>query len=179
MRRKAKVINFGIIYGMGVNALRANLGSSREDAQKFYDDYFAAFPTIRAYFDKVKDDATRSGYTVTLFGRRRYFPGLKSHLPFMRASAERMAMNAPLQGTAADVVKIAMREADKVISEGGYTKQVYLLLQIHDELIFEIKDNLVDKLVPTIKKKMEECTPLRVPLTVNVGIGQRWGELKA
>jgi DNA polymerase-1 len=158
--------------------LRANLGSSRADAQKFYDDYFAAFPKIRSYFDRVKDDAARCGYTVTLFGRRRYFPGFKSHIPFIRASAERMAMNAPLQGTAADIVKIAMRETDKVITLGGYTEQAWLLLQIHDELVFEIKDNLVDKLVPLIKKAMEECVSLKIPLTTNVGIGQRWGELK-
>ncbi|MEI6494839.1 MAG: DNA polymerase, partial [bacterium] len=179
MRRQAKVINFGIIYGMGVNALRANLGSSREDAQKFYDDYFAAFPTIRAYFDRVKDDAARSGYTLTFFGRRRYFPGIKSRLPFLRASAERMAMNAPLQGTAADVVKIAMREADQIIVSGRYSKQASLLLQIHDELVFEIKDNLVDEIVPIIKKTMENCVSFKVPLVTNVGVGQRWGELKA
>lgn len=111
MRRKAKVINFGIIYGMGINALKENLGGTREEAQKFYDAYFTNFPAIGAYFDRVIKDARKKGYTETYFGRRRSFEGIRSSIPYIRAAAERMAMNAPIQGTAADVIKIAMKKA--------------------------------------------------------------------
>jgi len=178
MRRQAKVINFGIIYGMGVNALKTNLGTSREEAQKFYDDYFATFPTIRAYFDEVVSSAYRNGYTETLFGRRRYFPELKSHLPFIRAGAERMAMNAPLQGTAADLVKMAMIKVEKLLETEKLKKRVHFLLQIHDELMFEIEENLADKISPLIDGVMESVFPLSVPLATNWAIGKNWSELK-
>lgn len=178
MRRQAKVINFGIIYGMGVNALKTNLGTSRDEAQKFYDDYFATFPTIRAYFDEVVSSAYRNGYTETLFGRRRYFPELKSHLPFIRASAERMAMNAPLQGTAADLVKMAMIKVEKLLITEKVKKQVHFLLQIHDELMFEIDEKLADKISPLIDEAMKTVFPLSVPLATNWAIGKNWSELK-
>ena len=108
MRRQAKVINFGILFGMGVNALKQNLGSTREEAQKYLNDYFEAFSGLATYLDKVKSETARIGYTETFFGRRRYFEGIKSKLPFIRAAAERMAINAPIQGTEADIIKIAM-----------------------------------------------------------------------
>ena len=111
MRRRAKVINFGILYGMGVTALTQNLGTTRAEAQAFHDAYFAEFPTIKAYLDGVLETAKKKGYTETLFGRKRYFKDLRSTLPFMRAMAERMAVNAPIQGTAADIMKIGMRQA--------------------------------------------------------------------
>lgn len=175
MRRKAKVINFGIIYGMGVTALQGNLGGTRAEAQEFYDNYFAKFPKIAGYFEKVKREAAKIGYTETLFGRRRYFPGFGSSMPFVRAMAERMAMNAPIQGTAADVVKLAMIQVDKVISGN---ESVSMLLQVHDELIFEIKKDAVDVVVPVIKNTMEQVGELSVPLAVDVSIGEKWGEMK-
>src|SRR3989338_7595867 len=143
MRRRAKVINFGIIYGMGVSALRANLGSSREEAQQFYDQYFLAFPKIADYFEKTKSDAKKKGYTETIFGRRRHFPNLRSRIPFMKAMAERMAQNAPIQGTAADFVKIAIVRVEEALHKEKLDKNVDLLLQVHDELIFEV-DILVE-----------------------------------
>ncbi len=183
MRRRAKVINFGIIYGMGVNALKANLGSTREEAQEFYDQYFVAFPTIAAYFEKVKKDATKKGYTETLFGRRRQFPNLRSRIPFMKAMAERMAMNAPLQGTAADFVKIAMQRTDQAIGKAKLEKDVTLLLQVHDELIYEVADDakiiaqaraiITDAMEAVAKGTKGEDTPLRV----DVKQGYRWGSL--
>lgn len=176
MRRKAKVINFGIIYGMGVNALRANLGTSREEAQKFYDNYFITFPTIREYFDNVISGAYKKGYTETLFGRRRYFPELKSQLPFMRAGAERMAMNAPLQGTAADLIKLAMIKADQELKKAKLDGQAHLLLQIHDELMFEVEEGMVTQAANVIKDAMESAGQLTVPITVHWGEGERWGE---
>ncbi|MFA5022883.1 MAG: DNA polymerase [Candidatus Paceibacterota bacterium] len=178
MRRRAKVINFGIIYGMGVNALRANLGTTRDEAQSFMDNYFASFPTIKKYFELVIDGARKRGYTETLFGRRRYLPALKSPLPQIKASAERMAMNAPLQGTAADIIKLAMIRADKDINEAGLDKDVFLLLQIHDELIFEIKEGLADKVLPIIKQAMEKVVDLPVPIEVSSAIGRSWGEME-
>ncbi|OHA79779.1 MAG: hypothetical protein A2675_04200 [Candidatus Yonathbacteria bacterium RIFCSPHIGHO2_01_FULL_51_10] len=178
MRRKAKVINFGIIYGMGVNALRANLGGTREEAQQFYDAYFQNFPAIGAYFDAVIADARKKGYTTTYFGRRRSLEGLRSSLPFVRAGAERMAMNAPIQGTAADIIKIAMRKAREALDKKGLLAHVHLLLQVHDELIYEIEKDHVAEALPIIKRAMEEAVDFPIPLSINVSTGPSWGELK-
>jgi DNA polymerase-1 len=129
MRRKAKIINFGILYGMGVTALRKNLGedTDRAEAQKFYNDYFTKFAGLANYLDKVKAETSRKGYTETFFGRRRYFEGINSKLPFIKAMAERMAINAPIQGTNADIVKIAMRRIDEYIKEEKLENDVYLI----------------------------------------------------
>jgi DNA polymerase-1 len=178
MRRKAKVINFGIIYGMGVNALKANLGSTREEAQKFYDHFFATFPKIREYFDNVISGAYKKGYTETRFGRRRYFPELGSQLPYLRAGAERMAMNAPLQGTAADLVKIAIVRADQELERKKLDTKAHLLLQIHDELMYEIENESVDEAAKVIEEAMEKAGEMRVPLRVNWGAGKSWGEIE-
>ncbi len=183
MRRQAKVINFGILYGMGVNALRANLGekTTRADAQKFYNEYFKVFSGLANYLNKVKSEANRKGYTETFFGRRRYFEGIKSPIPFIRAAAERAAINAPIQGTNADVVKIAMARIDEMIKKDELEKEVYPLLQIHDELMYEIKDSLVEKVAPKIKKIMEEVINPKdiygIKLTTSFAKGKNWGEM--
>lgn len=184
MRRRAKVINFGIIYGMGVSALKQNLGSTREEAQEFYDQYFITFPAIARYFEKVKIDASAKGYTETLFGRRRQFPNMRSKIPFMKAMAERMAMNAPLQGTAADFVKIAMIRSDEAINAAKLEKQVELILQVHDELIFEVVDDkdVIKKAEQIITEAMAgvamKTSGESIPLTVDIAKGTRWGSLK-
>ncbi len=182
MRRKAKVINFGILYGMGVNALKANLGSTREEAQKFYDDYFKTFSTLASYLNGVKAETAKIGYTTTLYGRRRYFEGIKSKLPFIRAAAERMAINAPIQGTQADIVKLAMREIDKHIKKEKAEDDVRLLLQIHDELIYEIKDNKVKEYAKVIREIMEKIMTKDktkgVPILANASCGENWGEME-
>jgi DNA polymerase-1 len=186
MRRRAKVINFGILYGMGVNALRQNLGGERKDAQIFYDNYFAQFPTIADYLQSVKKFALEHGYTQTLFGRRRYFPGIKSKIPFIKAMAERMAINAPIQGTAtADIIKIGMKKAHDALSEAGLIDDVHMVLQVHDELVYEIRDNVVDKAKDIIIDSMCNAIPHEflkgieaVPLDVGVGVGHSWGDLK-
>ncbi len=185
MRRRAKVINFGILYGMGVNALKDNLGTDRKEAQIFYDNYFAQFPTIAAYLESIKIFAKEKGYTLTLFGRKRYFPGIKSPLPFLRAMAERMAINAPIQGTAADIIKISMKKVDEELRNAKIQDEVKLVLQVHDELIFEIKKDRVDQAVEIIKKAMKNVMPIEflndlesVPFEVSFGIGKNWGELK-
>lgn len=177
MRRRAKIINFGIMYGMGVSALKVNLGTDRAEAQKFYDDYFEKFNGLAKYLDQVKAEALRLGYTETFFGRRRYFEGLKSKLPFMRAMAERMAINAPIQGTEADIVKLAMSKVDEILPEGAY-----LLLQVHDELVYEIKEGLVKDLAPKIKKIMEGVIDPKetkgIICTVDIKVGDNWGEME-
>jgi DNA polymerase-1 len=177
MRRKAKVINFGIIYGMGVNSLKANLGGTRKEAQEFYDNYFKAFPKIAAYFDGVKKDANKKGFTETMFGRRRYFKGIKSSIPYIRAMAERMAINAPIQGTAADVIKIAMKKADEKLKAEGLADKAHLLLQIHDELIYEVEDSVVPKVKEAVREAMENFPDIPLPLTVHVSVGKRWGDM--
>ena len=186
MRRRAKVINFGILYGMGVTALSQNLGSNRKDAQIFYDNYFNQFPTIAKYLEGIKIFAREHGYTQTLFGRKRYFPSINSPLPFMKAMAERMATNAPIQGTAtADIIKIGMKNAEDELEKAGIINSARIVLQVHDELVYEIKKDEIDKSVEIIKKAMINAIPkdiingmTPVPLDVTVGIGNNWGELK-
>lgn len=178
MRRRAKVVNFGIVYGMGVNALKTTLGGTRAEAQDFYNKYFETFPKIAGYFDGVKAEARRSGYTQTLFGRRRYFGGINSKLPFIRAMAERMAINAPVQGTGADIIKMAMKKVDTSLVKAGLKNEVKLLLQIHDELFYEVKDSEIEKTKEIIKTAMENFPDIPVPLTVNITAGKRWGEME-
>lgn len=186
MRRQAKVINFGIIYGMGVNALRANLGSDRKTAQDFYNTYFERFPGLRDYLDGVKADAMKKGYTETLFGRRRYFPALKSKLPFIRAQAERMAINAPIQGTAtADIIKLALTHVADRLKKEKLDAKVFPLLQVHDELVFEIKDDAIEKASAIIKEEMEGILKNSfiaydspVPLVVDIVTAKAWGDMK-
>jgi DNA polymerase-1 len=182
MRRKAKVINFGIMYGMGVSALKQNLGTDRAEAQKFYDDYFNKFSGLASYLDAVKSDAVRVGYTETLFGRRRYFEGIKSKIPFIRAMAERMAINAPIQGTEADIVKLAMIKVNEYLIQENLLAKVGLLLQVHDELVFEMPADLVEKISPQIKEIMENVVDLEktkgVVCQVEYKVGDNWGEMK-
>ncbi len=186
MRRKAKVINFGILYGMGVSALRQNLGGDRKDAQIFYDNYFAQFPTIAAYLESVKEFARKTGYTETLFGRKRYFPGIKSHISFIKAMAERMAINAPIQGTAtADIIKIGMKNADTDLDKAGLLNDVNLVMQVHDELVYEVKKEVLPKAIEVIENAMKNAIPKdflkgleSVPLAVSYGHGKNFGELK-
>jgi len=182
MRRKAKTINFGVLFGMGVSALKTNLKTDRAEAQEFYNNYFSTFSGLAAYLDQVKADAERKGYTETMFGRRRYFAGFKSSLPFIRASAERMAINAPIQGTEADIVKISMKRVDDVIKKKGWQKDVRLVLQVHDEIVYEVRDDLVEEAGKEIKKIMEAVIPqsqtLGVPIASEAAFGKNWGEMK-
>jgi DNA polymerase-1 len=186
MRRKAKVINFGIIYGMGVSALRKNLGGTREEAQKFYDNYFNQFFGVRDYLEKVKQDALKNSYTETLFGRRRYFPNIKSRIPFLKNMAERTAMNAPVQGTAtADIIKLAIRFAEEDLKKAALLEKAHLVLQIHDELVYEIREEALAQSVEIIEKAMENVLErsylhhkTEIPLLVHYGVGDNFMEVK-
>ncbi|MBA3789176.1 hypothetical protein H0X32_02140 [Patescibacteria group bacterium] len=181
MRRRAKIINFGILYGMGVNALRAQLGTSTGEAHQFLDDYFTTFKRLAEYLEEVRGYARKNGYTETLFGRRREFAGIKSALPYVRAQAERMAINAPIQGTQADLIKLAMVRIDEMLTEEGADEDAYLLLQVHDELVFEIKEERVSALSVGIKEIMESVMKGRethgVPIIAEAKVGPSWGEM--
>jgi len=178
-RRRAKIINFGLLYGMGVNALQQGLGTSRGEAQEFFEQYLAAFPKLAGYIDSVKALASKQGYTETMFGRRRYLDGIKSPIPYVRAAAERMAINAPMQGSQADIIKLAMVEIDKLL---GGAKDAYQLLQVHDELVFEIAKDKIEHYAPKIKKIMEDALPLKdakgVPIVAEGKVGPNWGEMQ-
>ncbi len=180
MRTKAKVINFGVMYGMGVTALQKNIGTNRETAQKFLDEYFTKFAGLSEYLEKVKKETVQKGYTETFFGRRRYFPDIHSKLPFMKASAERMAINAPIQGTEADIIKLAMIEIDKFLEKKSLKNDVRLLLQVHDELVYEIKDDLVKTISPEVRKMMEGVIDPKktsgIIIEADASAGDNWAE---
>ncbi|TSC68149.1 MAG: DNA polymerase I, partial [Parcubacteria group bacterium Gr01-1014_56] len=181
-RRAAKVINFGILYGMGVTALQQSLGTSRAEAQEFYNQYFEAFPCLASYIDEIKASAAKEGYVKTHFGRRRYFDGIKSPIPFVRAAAERMAVNAPMQGTQADIVKLAMVRIQEYLKEQSALDGAHLLLQVHDELVFEVEEDRAKELAPRIKEIMESIVPIKesngIPFLAEGKVGPNWGEMK-
>lgn len=185
MRRQAKVINFGILYGMGVNALKQNLGdgTSRAEAQEFLNAYFNTFTQLAEYLEESKRLARQHGYTTTLFGRRRHFPGITSSAPFIRAQAERMAINAPIQGTSADITKIAMVRVQQYIEELQLQNEVKLLLQVHDELMFEVTDEKIEAVVPTLRELMTDVLKDKethgVPIEAEIKTGTNWEEMNA
>jgi DNA polymerase-1 len=175
MRRKAKAINFGILYGMGVTSLKEGMHVERAEAQAFYDQYKATFTRLMEYLEEVKAYAWKHGYTVTLLGRRREVPLLKSPLPFLRAQGERIAINAPIQGTSADVIKLAMIDADVYIKEKKLQDKVKLSLQIHDELVFEldadIAESVADDLVVVLENVLKKRNLSNLPLVASRSLG--------
>lgn len=183
MRRRAKIINFGILYGMGVNALRSSLGEgvSREEASSFLEGYFANYPQLAKWVEFTKRDAALKGYAETVFGRRRHLPGFKSVLPHLRAQAERFAINAPIQGTQADIIKLAMVKADELIAEKGWG-EVKLILQVHDELVYEVPERLAEEAAAAIRAVMESVAPTDelsgVPIVAEAAVGHDWGSME-
>ncbi len=177
LRQQAKAINFGILYGQGPHGLAQSAGISYERAQEFIQLYFAAFPGVKKYIERTIAQAREKGYVETLFGRRRYLPEINSSSAVLRKAAERMAINAPLQGTAADLIKAAMLKIQKKIEKDF--PQIKMVLQIHDELIFEAPKK--DILTPAreFQKIMENIYPLEVPIVVTKRAGKNWGELKS
>jgi DNA polymerase-1 len=182
MRRRAKVINFGILYGMGTTALRAQLGTSASEAQKFYDDYFNTFTRLAQYLEETRGYARKHGFTETFYGRRREFPGMKSPLPYVRAQAERMAINAPIQGTEADIVKLAMVQVDELLAAEGLKDDAHLILQVHDELVYEARTDKLPALTEKIRRAMEDAFPKGdakgVPILVEAKAGKDWGSMQ-
>ena len=180
IRRKAKAINFGIVYGISAFGLANQLGVSRTEAKEFIDNYFERFPGIRKFMDKVIEDCKQDGYVETLFGRRIHIGGINEKNPMRRNYAERQAINAPIQGTAADIIKRAMIRIPGALEKAGLERDVIMLLQVHDELIFEVPEALVNDAIPIIKSVMEGAASpaqsLEVPLIVDAGTGDNWRE---
>ncbi|MBQ2999661.1 MAG: DNA polymerase I [Clostridia bacterium] len=176
LRKKAKAVNFGILYGIGEYSLSEDLGISRAQAKEYIDSYFAEFQEIRSYLDRVREDAKRDGYVTTFFGRRRYIPELSSSNKNLQHFGERVAMNSPIQGTAADVIKIAMIRVAKELKEKGLDAR--LILQVHDELILEAHENCAEEARKILIDAMEGAAILSVPLSVEAAIGKDWFEAK-
>ncbi|MCW1930040.1 MAG: DNA polymerase I [Candidatus Kerfeldbacteria bacterium] len=175
MRRAAKSINFGILYGMGVQGIMRDSGITREEARTFLDKYFDVHAGIKKYMDETKAFVHAHGYVESLFGRKRAFPEIASSNRMLRAGAERAAINMPVQGTAADIMKLAMIAVQKAIDSGDIDAK--MILQVHDELVFEIATKKVAKESQKIQKIMEEIVKLSVPLVVDIEVGKNWGDL--
>lgn len=175
-RRLAKIVNFGIAYAVEAFGLSTRVGISRAEARKVIDDYFETYKGIRAYMDRTPEQARKQGYITSLFGRRRYFPGISDRNFAVRSRAEREAINMPIQGTASDIVKIAMiRVADALKRENLKTK---MIMQVHDELLFEGPESEVEAAKNLIKREMESAAILDVPIIVEVGVGDNWMDAK-
>ena len=175
MRREAKVINFGIIYGMSPYGLSQQLGIGPKVAQARIDDYFRKYPGVQAYIEKGLQEAKEKGYVTTLFHRRRYLPDLHSPAVPVRQATERMAINTPLQGTAADIIKVAMLRIQNRIEKLGLSTR--MILQVHDELVFETPEEEIEKVIPLIQNEMESVIRLDVPLKVSIHWGKNWAEV--
>ncbi len=176
MREKAKAVNFGIIYGSSDYGLAQNLKIPRSEARAYIDSYFERYRGVKKYMEDIVEQAREQGYVTTLFNRRRYLPEIRSSNHNLRSFAERMALNTPIQGSAADIIKLAMLKIDRMIREGGF--DAAMLLQIHDELLFEIKEDELDFFAPMVKSEMEQACSLSVPLQVDLKWGYSWEELK-
>jgi len=179
MRRRAKTINFGILYGMGANALSENLGVSRDEAAIFLEDYFLRFSGLARYFEDLKEKAATQGYVETIFGRRRYLPEINSGLAVVQREAERMAVNTPIQGSEADIMKLAMiRSSEKISSDPKLKGKIKMILQIHDELLFEVEKSILDYGAKTLKPIMENIISDKIFLPVDVKSGSNWALLE-
>ena len=175
-RRAAKTINFGLIYGMGAYALARELGVSNAQAQQFIEAYFGRLPRVRAYLDATREQARATGKVATLFGRVRWIAGLDSKNAQVRGNAERQAINAPVQGTAADLMKLSMIRLHEELTRRDLPAR--LLLQVHDELILEVDRSAVDDVAALARSVMEGAARLRVPLRVDIGSGPSWASAK-
>jgi DNA polymerase-1 len=173
-RRKAKAINFGLIYGKSAFSLAEELGISRAEASDIIKKYFAQYPTIRAFLDSLFEDAKRTGYSQTVFGRRRAIEGIHSQNKMILGMAQRMATNTPIQGTAADLVKIAMVKLCGALGEKKLKAK--MILQVHDELVLEVPEAEVEQAKALVKKHMEGAGEgkIKVPLTVEIGVAHNW-----
>ena len=179
MRQLGKTLNFGVVYGMGADAFARTAGLSREKAENFIEEYFSDFSGVKTWQEEMRAQARDLGYVKNLNGRRRWFLGMASpsmpagrQVSYLQFESERAAINMPVQGLAADIIKMAM------IKTSQLGNGVHLLLSIHDELLFEIKDDILEETAELIKKIMEEIFKLEVPLKIDVKIGKNWGELK-
>ncbi|TWR99812.1 DNA polymerase I [Pseudomonas saxonica] len=173
-RRSAKAINFGLIYGMSAFGLAKQIGVDRKQSQAYIDRYFARYPGVLDYMERTRTQAAEQGYVETIFGRRLYLPEINAKNPALRKGAERTAINAPMQGTAADIIKKAMVSVDNWLTASGIDARV--ILQVHDELVLEVREDLVDQVREEVRSHMSKAATLDVPLVVEVGVGNNWDE---
>ena len=176
MRKRAKAVNFGIIYGIGAYSLSQDLHITTKTAAEYIESYLSKYPGVRDYLESTKRFARENGYVETMFGRRRYIPELSVSNKNMQAFGERVAMNTPIQGAAADLIKIAMIRADKMLKEAGLKAR--LILQIHDELIIEAPIEETERAEAILREAMLGAAELSVPLSVDVGVGKSWFDAK-
>ena len=174
MRKRAKAVNFGIVYGISGFSLSKDIGTTVSEATKYIKNYLMNYPSIDNYLEEVVKSAERDGYTTTIMGRKRYIPELKSSKAPLRAFGKRVAMNAPIQGSAADIMKVAMINVDKALKESGLDAKI--VMQVHDELIVEVKDSDVEACKEILKNAMEKAVELSIPLTADVCAGKNWLE---
>ena len=174
-RRAAKAINFGLIYGMSAFGLAKQIGVSRGEAQDYIGLYFSRYPGVREYMDRTREQAREQGYVETVFGRRLYLDNIHARNQGLRAGAERAAINAPMQGTAADIIKRAMIDIDAWLAD-GHRDQALMILQVHDELVFEVAESFVDTILAEVPRRMSAAAELAVPLLVESGVGANWDE---
>ena len=174
MRRKAKTANFGIIYGISVFGLAERMNVSRGEAKELIDEYFATYPHIKAYMETCKEEARRLGYVETVFHRKRYLPDINSHNATVRGYAERNAINAPIQGSAADIIKVAMARIYRRFKQENIRSK--MILQVHDELNFSVLPEEKDLVRQIVIEEMERAYPLSVPLKADCGWGTNWLE---
>lgn len=177
MRAFAKTLNFGVLYGMGVRGFQEAAGVSAEEAKKFIEEYMRTFSGIARYVQDIKEEARRSGYVETRLGRKRYIPEIHSSDIRLQRTGERIAINLPIQGLAADIMKMAMVEVDRVLKP--YEERIQILLQVHDELLFEVRQDIIAQTIPLIRKAMEEVYKLEVPVLVEFRAGPNWADLKS
>jgi DNA polymerase-1 len=179
LRRRAKIINYALLYGKTAFTLARDIGVPQAAAQAFIDAYFAGFPAVRTFIDRTLADARETGAVRTLFGRRRLLPELTSRNGQIRMAAERMAVNMPVQGTAADILKRAMIDVHAALAARGPASGARMILTVHDELLFEVPAAEADEVGALVRHHMERAAALAVPLTVDVGVGGSWKEAKA
>ena len=173
-RRQAKVANFGIIYGISAFGLAQRMGISRSESKNFIEQYFTHYPKVKEYMESAVASAREKGYVETIFGRKRYLPDISSRNQVVRSLAERNAINAPIQGSAADIIKMAMINVYKRLEEGGFKSK--MVLQVHDELVFDAVPGEVESLMKMVREEMEGVCRLSVPLTVECDYGKNWLE---
>ncbi len=176
LRKRAKAVNFGIVYGIGDFSLGKDLGISKKEAKAYIDSYFATYPDIHAFINTLKIEARQNGYAKTMLGRIRYIPELSAKNKMVQAFGERAAMNSPIQGTAADIIKVAMINVHRALKEAKIDAR--LILQVHDELIIEAHRDCADKALSILRKEMENATKLSVPLTAEISVGKTWFDAK-
>ena len=174
-RRAAKTVNFSIIYGAGATNLSQQLGIKRPEAKELIDNYFREYSGLRTYMTNIVETARNQGYVETMLGRRRYLRDINSRNGMMRSMSERVAINTPVQGSAADLIKVAMINIRQAMRDGGFKSQ--MILQVHDELVFDVRKDELEKLKPIISEKMSTALPnLKVPILVEMGVGENWLE---